>query len=203
MIDHRWTTERDRGNSGGGFTLAISDPSGINGSHTSLMLPLARRIVHHCRFIVTTADAAGIRSAYQQGAAAIALPWTQPAMLPDLAAACNEALNYQVLLFAAAGNGTATTQFPAAHPGVFAVAAGRPDGSFDPLGSPQSGRIDIAMINSDRRSSGATVEAAAVAIQWLGYAAHLYRTGGRRDAFELWLRSQGHWNGGCYFPVWR
>lgn len=203
MIDHRWAAERDRGNRGGGFTLAVSDPTGPEGYHTSLMLSLARRIVPDCRLVVVTAGAAGVRSAYRQGAAAVALPWTQPVMLPDLAQACSEALNYQVLLFASVGNGTSTTQYPAAHPGVFAVAAGRPDGTFDPLGSSHSGRIDLAMIASSNRSSGAAVEAAAVAVQWLGYGAHLYRTGGRREAFATWLRTQGHWNGGCHFPVWR
>ncbi len=199
-IDHGWARERDKGNTGSGITVAISDAD--PGRHLTRMMARINRIVPNARVISCDTSANQIRWAAEQGSAVIAMPWIQPRISDELYDTLSWCAANQVLLFAGSGNDNAETWWPANHPDVFACVAGRPDGSINDRGSPDKGKIDIVMIG-DELSSGSTADAAGMAVQWLGYAVHIYRNEGRRKAFQLWLEEQGVRGERGIFPCWR
>lgn len=199
-IDHGWARERDRGNTGRGITVAISDAD--PGRHLTRMFARINRIVPDARVLGCDTTAHDIQKAAEMGAAVIAMPWIRPRISQELHDTLSWCAANQVLLFAGSGNDNDTTAWPANHPDVFACVSGRPDGSINDRGSPPLGKVDIVMIG-DELSSGATADAAGIACQWLGYAVHMFRNGGRSDAFQLWLDEQGHKAKRGIFPCWR
>jgi hypothetical protein len=204
-IDHGWARERDQGNGGAGnrgagITVAISDVDPAR--HLTRMRARLSRIVPDANAIAVNTHHTSIRTAAEMGAAVIAIPWIQPSITRELYDTLSWCAANQVLLFAGSGNDNSETWWPACHPDVFACVSGKPDGTIHERGSPPLGKVDVVMIG-DELSSGSTADAAAIAAQWLGYAVHMYRNGGRRDAFRLWLETQGIKAERGYFPCWR
>jgi hypothetical protein len=199
-IDHGWARERDKGNTGRGITVAISDPD--HGRHLTRMRARLNRIVPDARVLECGTTATDIQKAAEMGAAVIAMPWIQPSVTQELYDTLSWCAANQVLLFAGAGNDNDSTAWPANHPDVFACVSGARDGTILDRGSPPLGKVDVVMVG-DELSSGATIDAAGIAAQWLGYAVHLYRSGGRDEAFQVWLDNQGFVSKRGIFPCWR
>jgi hypothetical protein len=199
-IDHGWARERDRGNRGAGITVAISDAD--HGWHLTRMRARLSRIVPDATVIAVNTHHTSIRTAAEMGAAVIAMPWIQPWIMREMHEVLSWCAANQVLLFAGAGNDNDSTAWPASHPDVFACVSGSSDGTIRERGSPPKGKVDVVMIG-DELSSGSTADAAGIAAQWLGYAVHMYRSGGRKDAFRLWLETQGIKANRGIFPCWR
>jgi hypothetical protein len=195
MIDHGHQHAHHRGNIGAGITLGILDIPPFD-RHEIVMSSIVSRVAPGVRLMFGAAesvDPSGMARLIDAGCSVIAMPFVIPGGPYGLwPTACHVAASNGILLFAATGNGTPETAYPASDPTVFACGrVSGTDGQPIPTGSSAAGRLNVGLVSGDTMSSGASVMAACVACLWLGYAVHRYPPSHRPAEFWAWLGRTG------------